>query len=134
MVIRSKAARGANANAGAWRGLAVTVAAAAALQGIGATTAWAEDADNDSNTVERIEVTGLKARRAAAGTKTETALIETPQSITVIDGDELSRRNVQSINQALGFVAGVSPNQRGGMVTRYDQLVVRGFAPGVELP
>ncbi len=133
MVIRSKTARGATANAGVLRGLAVTVAAAAVLQGMSATAAWAEDADTDSNTVERVEVTGLKARRAAAGTKTETALIETPQSITVIDGDELSRRNVQSINQALGFVAGVSPNQRGGMVTRYDQLVVRGFAPGVFL-
>lgn len=133
MVVRSKAARGATANAGAWRGLAVTVAAVTALQGLYAGAAWADDADSDATAVERVEVTGLKARRAAAGTKTETPLLETPQSITVIDGDELSRRNVQSINQALGYVAGVSPNQRGGMVTRYDQLVVRGFAPGVFL-
>jgi iron complex outermembrane receptor protein len=133
MVVRSKAARGATANAGAWRGLAVTVAAVTALQGLYAGAARADDADSDATAVERVEVTGLKARRAAAGTKTETPLLETPQSITVIDGDELSRRNVQSINQALGYVAGVSPNQRGGMVTRYDQLVVRGFAPGVFL-
>jgi iron complex outermembrane receptor protein len=133
MVIRSKAARRAIADAGAWRGLAATVAAVAALQGLGAGAARADDADSDATAVERVEVTGLKARRAAAGTKTETPLIETPQSITVIDGAELSRRNVQSINQALGYVAGVSPNQRGGMVTRYDQLVVRGFAPGVFL-
>lgn len=111
----------------------MTVVAVAALQGLGANAARADEADNDSTAVERVEVTGLKARRAAAGTKTETPLIETPQSITVIDGDELVRRNVQSINQALGYVAGVSPNQRGGMVTRYDQLVVRGFAPGVFL-
>jgi iron complex outermembrane receptor protein len=27
------------------------------------------------------------------------------------------------------YVAGVSPNQRGGMVTRYDQMIVRGFSP-----
>lgn len=133
MIVRSKAARGAAANAGAWRGLVATVAAVTALQGLYADAARADDADSDATVVERVEVTGLKARRAAAGTKTETPLIETPQSITVIDGDELSRRNVQSINQALGYVAGVSPNQRGGMVTRYDQLVVRGFAPGVFL-
>ena len=133
MIVRSKAARGATANAGAWRGLAATIAAVTALQGLYASAARADDADSDATAVERVEVTGLKARRAAAGTKTETPLIETPQSITVIDGAELSRRNVQSINQALGYVAGVSPNQRGGMVTRYDQLVVRGFAPGVFL-
>jgi iron complex outermembrane receptor protein len=133
MVVRSKAARGAIANAGAWRGLAATVAAVTALQGLCAGAARADDADSDATAVERVEVTGLKARRAAAGTKTETPLIETPQSITVIDSDELSRRNVQSINQALGYVAGVSPNQRGAMVTRYDQMVVRGFAPGVFL-
>ncbi len=59
--------------------------------------------------------------------------METAQTITVIDGDELFRRNALSINQALGYVAGVSPNQRGGMVTRYDQLYLRGFTPGVYL-
>lgn len=133
MVDRSKVARRATANAGAWRGLVVTIVAVTTLQGLCASAAQADEADSDATAVERVEVTGLKARRAAAGTKTETPLIETPQSITVIDGAELSRRNVQSINQALGYVAGVSPNQRGGMVTRYDQLVVRGFAPGVFL-
>lgn len=133
MVIRSKTTRGATAGAEAWKGLAATLAAVAAFQGVCVGVARADETDSDPNAVERVEITGLKARRAAAGTKTETPLIETPQSITVIDGAELSRRNVQSINQALGFVAGVAPNQRGGMVTRYDQLVVRGFAPGVFL-
>lgn len=133
MVIRSKAARGATTNAGAWRGLAATVVVVTALQGLCVGAARADEVDSDATAVDRVEVTGLKARRAAAGTKTQTPLVETPQSITVIDGAELSRRNVQSINQALGYVAGVSPNQRGGMVTRYDQLVVRGFAPGVFL-
>lgn len=59
--------------------------------------------------------------------------METAQTITVIDGEELFRRNALSINQALGYVAGVSPNQRGGMVTRYDQLYLRGFTPGIYL-
>ena len=80
-----------------------------------------------------IIVTGVKERGTGTGTKTDTPLIETPQSITVIDSREMELRNVQSINQALGYVAGVSPNQRGGMVTRYDQLILRGFAPGVYL-
>ncbi|WP_162987128.1 TonB-dependent siderophore receptor [Sphingomonas paeninsulae] len=82
---------------------------------------------------DTIVVTGLKEKQAGSGTKTETPLMETPQSITVIDNEELTRRNALSINQALGYVAGVSPNQRGGMVTRYDQLILRGFTPGVFL-
>lgn len=80
---------------------------------------------------DTVVITGVNTKGTGSGTKTDTPLMETPQSITVIDGAELTLRNVQSINQALGYVAGVSPNQRGGMVTRYDQLVLRGFAPGV---
>ncbi len=82
---------------------------------------------------ETIIVTGFKEKQTGSGTKTETPLMATAQSIAVIDNDELVRRNALSINQALGYVAGVSPNQRGGMVTRYDQLILRGFAPGVFL-
>lgn len=80
---------------------------------------------------DTVVITGVNTRGTGSGTKTDTPLMETPQSITVIDGAELELRNAQSINQALGYVAGVSPNQRGGMVTRYDQLILRGFAPGV---
>jgi iron complex outermembrane receptor protein len=80
-----------------------------------------------------IVVTGLREKGTGAATKTDTPLMEAPQSITVIDSEELARRNALSINQALGYVAGVSPNQRGGMVTRYDQLILRGFTPGVYL-
>ncbi len=90
-------------------------------------------AAGEDNGSETIVVTGLSQRMTASGTKTDTPLLETPQAITVIDAAELTRRNAQSINQALGYVAGVSANQRGGMVTRYDQLVLRGFAPGVYL-
>lgn len=88
-----------------------------------------EDKAQDS----AIVVTGLRGKQAGSGTKTDTPLMETPQTITVLDNDELARRNALSINQALGYVAGVAANQRGGTVTRYDQLILRGFAPGVYL-
>jgi iron complex outermembrane receptor protein len=80
-----------------------------------------------------IVVTGVREKGQASGTKTDTPLIETPQTITVIDSDELARRNARSINQALNYVAGVSANQRGGMVTRYDQMYLRGFSPAFYL-
>ena len=93
------------------------------------------DTDSGENTASRatVLVTGVRDKGTASGTKTDTPLMETAQAITVIDGEELIRRNALSINQALGYVAGVSPNQRGGMVTRYDQLYLRGFTPGVYL-
>lgn len=94
--------------------------------------AAANDGDEaDEGRGDTVVITGVNVKGTGSGTKTDTPLMETPQSITVIDGEELTLRNAQSINQALGYVAGVSPNQRGGMVTRYDQLILRGFAPGV---
>ena len=109
-------------------GLALAPAAFATEDDKNATVEETQAAPHDT-----IVVTGLREKGTGTGTKTETPLIETPQSITVIDGAELERRNVLSINQALGYVAGVAANQRGGTVTRYDQLLLRGFAPGVYL-
>jgi iron complex outermembrane receptor protein len=78
-----------------------------------------------------IIVNGERVKKSGStGTKTGTPLLLTPQSIASIDEEELRRRNALSINQALGYVAGVAPNQRGNVATRYDQLFIRGFAPG----
>jgi len=94
--------------------------------------AWADTSDGVSER-NTIVVTGVRDKGTGSGTKTETPLMETPQTITVIDAEELQRRNARSINQALTYVAGVSPNQRGAMVTRYDQMFIRGFTPGLYL-
>lgn len=81
------------------------------------------DEDQQRPRNEEIVVEGEREKRSAAsGTKTDIPLIATPQAITVIDQGELTRRNALSINQALGYVAGVAPNQRGNVATRYDQL------------
>ncbi|KTT75482.1 TonB-dependent siderophore receptor [Sphingomonas sanguinis] len=91
-------------------------------------------ADEDQQRLrnEEIVVEGEREKKtAASGTKTDIPLIATPQTIAVIDQEELTRRNAQSINQALGYVAGVAPNQRGNVATRYDQLFLRGFTPGM---
>ncbi len=90
------------------------------------------DEDQQRLRNEDIVVEGQREKKSASsGTKTDMPLIATAQSITVIDQEELTRRNALSINQALGYVAGVAPNQRGNVATRYDQLFLRGFAPGV---
>ena len=91
-----------------------------------------EAADSDG-TSDTIVVTGLREAGVSSATKTGTPLIETSQTITVIDSEELERRNAISLNQAVGYVAGVAANQRGGTVSRYDQMNLRGFAPGLFL-
>lgn len=72
-------------------------------------------------------VPGYVANRATAGTKTDTPILETPQSISVIPRDQIEDQNAQTLNQILRYTAGVTPETRGAVATRYDQLKIRGF-------
>ncbi|KQO09202.1 TonB-dependent siderophore receptor [Sphingomonas sp. Leaf242] len=81
-----------------------------------------------------IVVTGQHARgQASSGTKTDTPLAETPQSISVITADDIAGRSLQNLNQALRFVAGVTPETRGSSGEVYDQFKLRGFDAPVYL-
>ncbi|WP_318784568.1 TonB-dependent receptor plug domain-containing protein [Methylobacterium flocculans] len=71
-------------------------------------------------------VVGYTARISPTATKTNTPLIETPQSVTVITREQLNDRNVQTINEAIGYAAGVNSNVFG-FDPRYDSFYVRGF-------
>ena len=52
----------------------------------------------------------------------------TPQGISVIDQQDLEMRDADSVNEALRYVSGVTPELRGGAVTRFDQFTIRGFS------
>ena len=92
---------------------------------------YAQTLHEDASDV--IVVTGQHPRdQASSGTKTDTPLAETPQSITVITADDIAGLGLQNLNQALRFVAGVTPEQRGSSGEVYDQFKLRGFdAPGL---
>ena len=97
-----------------------------------ANAAHAADADTDSTAVRRsgedILVVGERtATDGSSGTKTDTPLIETPQSISVITSDTIQDLGLQNLNQALRYVAGVTPEQRGASAEVYDQFKLRGF-------
>jgi iron complex outermembrane recepter protein len=79
-----------------------------------------------SNAVTVTANTGYVAVGTATGTKTDTPLIETPQSISVITRDEMTQRGVQTLNEALRYTPGVSV-ELYGMDTRFDWLQIRGF-------
>ncbi len=56
-------------------------------------------------------VTGYTARISPTATKTNTPLLETPQSVTVLTREQLNDRNVQTLKEAISYVAGgVSSN------------------------
>lgn len=71
-------------------------------------------------------VDGFVARRSATATKTDTAIIDTPQSIAVITRDRMDAQAVQTTEQALRYTAGVL-TEVTGYDLRYQSLVVRGF-------
>ena len=74
-------------------------------------------------------VDGYVATRSATGTKTDTPLIETPQSITVIPRDRLDAQDADTINKALRYTPGVI-GEVFGNDSRVDFLQYRGFDEG----
>lgn len=74
-------------------------------------------------------VRGYVAKRTITATKTDTPLIETPQSISVITRDQMNAQNVQSVSDALRYSAGVLA-ESNGPDPRADYPTIRGFSAG----
>ncbi|NPD66893.1 TonB-dependent siderophore receptor [Lichenicola cladoniae] len=114
------------------RTLLVRFAPAALLAGAslqGATCAQGETIPTDAMEylLVRGETHGVVPQTSSAGTKTSTPLLETPQSISVVTQAVLREQDVQTLNQALRYVSGVTTETRGGTATRYDMFSIRGF-------
>ncbi|MCC0808866.1 TonB-dependent siderophore receptor [Methylobacterium sp. W2] len=71
-------------------------------------------------------VTGYVATRSATATKTNTPLIETPQSITVVGREQIDAQKAQTLTQATQYTAGVYSGTFGAD-TRVDYFSLRGF-------
>ncbi|QIH11340.1 MULTISPECIES: TonB-dependent siderophore receptor [unclassified Pseudomonas] len=83
-------------------------------------------------------VEGYVATRTAAGTKTDTSLVEAPRSISVATRQQMEDRNVQNLDDAVRYMPGIVSASYGSD-TRYDWMLVRGFEPtqfldGLPLP
>ncbi|MGF6398138.1 iron complex outermembrane receptor protein [Pseudomonas frederiksbergensis] len=83
-------------------------------------------------------VEGYVATRTAAGTKTDTALVEAPRSISVATRQQMEDRGVQNLDDAVRYMPGIVASSFGSD-TRADWLLVRGFEPtqfldGLPLP
>jgi catecholate siderophore receptor len=79
--------------------------------------AFAESQDARTGTV------GVYANSTAVATRTSTALVNIPQSLTVVTKDTIRDQNFQSVTEVTRYVPGVAIHQGEG---NRDELVIRG--------
>lgn len=72
-------------------------------------------------------IAGYVTKRNNTATKTDTPILETPQSISVVTRDEMDVRSVQEMTEALRYVPGVTVDQFGFDGRGYEYLLMRGF-------
>jgi iron complex outermembrane receptor protein len=102
-----------------WRLIALLVASACA------SLASAQDQQqNQDAAIQQVHVTGTGYR--TTGTKSELKPMDAPMSYEVYGSELLARRQVDTVNEALRYVPGVTPESRPN-VTIFDQYTIRGF-------
>ena len=74
-------------------------------------------------------VRGFVPGVSASAMKTDTSLLETPQSVSVISRENHDARGVETIVESLQYTAGVA-TQTGGNDPRFDFFRIRGFDAG----
>ncbi len=70
-------------------------------------------------------VGGYVATRSASGSKTDTALVDVPQSISVVTREQMDAQAAQTLDQALRYVPAAFSQDND---LRFDQLTIRGFS------
>lgn len=77
-------------------------------------------------------VEGYIAKQSATGTKTDTPLHETPQSVTVVTADRMRDQAVTTVQEAFRYVPGVMSGAYGPD-SRVESLTIRGMNPDIYL-
>ncbi|WMS86743.1 TonB-dependent siderophore receptor [Pleionea litopenaei] len=93
-------------------------------------TALADDdkAAEDKNKITITSKRGTIAYISASGTKDDTPIVETPMSVSVLTEKRIEDLGAETIQDALGYVAGVF-NGPYGVDTRGDWSIIRGVSP-----
>ncbi|MBN9030686.1 MAG: TonB-dependent receptor [Rhizobiales bacterium 63-7] len=116
----------------------IVLLAAASLVALNAAEAQQRNGAGDSTELEAIvvknggtekgngPVDGYVARQSMAGTKTDTPVARTPQSVSVVSRQQIEDQHAQSVAEALRYTPGVFTEYRGTSNLR-DELFVRGF-------
>lgn len=69
-------------------------------------------------------VNGYAARLSATATKTDTPIIETPQTISVVSAEQVLMQGSQTVSEALRYNAGITYS----FDTTQDEITMRGFS------
>jgi iron complex outermembrane receptor protein len=72
------------------------------------------------------ETGGFSAASSTTATKMNAPLIEIPQSVSVVTQDQMTARNVQTVNEAIRYTGSVDVDTYGNE-TRFDWINIRGF-------
>lgn len=72
---------------------------------------------------------GYVAKRASAGTKTDTPILETPYSVSVVTREQIQAQQPKTVAQALRYTPGINSELAGPQFVT-DQLTIRGFQQG----
>ena len=103
--------------------------------GIAAALAFSVNAQHATNANEdAVEVITVKSSRglisyvSASGTKSDTPIIETPLSVSVLTEERIADLGALTVQDALGYVAGLY-NGPYGLDTRGDWAKIRGVSP-----
>lgn len=111
----------------------LTLALATASASASATdtdTIRVQEPDTGRTELETLVINAYRPAQTIGGaTKTDTPLLETPHSVSVIERQELDARGVQNLNEAARYTSGVLPESQG-IDNRVDDLYIRGFDAG----
>jgi iron complex outermembrane recepter protein len=108
---------------------------AAFLSASSLAVAQSADAPKDAEIVQLdpVEVTapvssgsGYVATASSVGTKTDTPVLETPQSVSVVTRDQIDNLAATSLQDTLRYTAGASASN--GQSLNFDEVSLRGFS------
>lgn len=71
---------------------------------------------------------GYVANASSSATKTDTPLLEMPQSVSVITREQISQMGAHTLNQVLRYTPSIAPEMRGATGTRSDSFHLRSFS------
>lgn len=96
---------------------------------LAAAVAHAQSADPEAERrAKDLDGVVVVAERAITATKTDTAVVDTPQAISVVAADLFADRGALNLQETLRYSAGVAA-EAYGLDTRSDAMLVRGLAP-----
>lgn len=85
-------------------------------------------------------VQGYVARRTGTATKTDTSVLEVPQTVNVVTARQIRAQGAQTVTEALRYTPGITSGGFPDRVGLFDEVTSRGFLPaplyldGLHLP